>query len=187
MRMYVAYAGIQRHEFQYRLKNGQMRQRSIELMSQTVLPDDLTQEDVNYIIDQKEMYGFISMDELKSKKLEKPRTCLIYSIDRPVSALAIQTLYQMNQSLLVDEGVRNRQLMAIAANKAADTLMEAQKAAELVPPDADMTNFRVEVQDLEPHGRPEQELVNEAYIVGEGEPQDVRAGQRGVKTSKRKK
>jgi hypothetical protein len=163
-----------------------MRQRPIEGMSQSMLPDDLTQEDINYIIWQKEMYGFISSDELKSRKLEKPRTCLLYSIDTPVTSFAIQTLYQMNHDLLVMEGAKNRRLMAIAANKAADTLMETQKAAELVPPDADMTNFRVEVQDLEPHGRPEQELVNEAYRIGEGESQDVRAGH-GVKTSRRKK
>jgi hypothetical protein len=148
MKMYIGNATAQDHLFIYRIpEESQQRQIPIRRMSQTILPDrNLNQEAIDSIIEQHGRYGLVSCDEAKRSKIY---TGLIYSIDRPVSAVMLEFMFSMNREVLDERGKKIRQETAIAANAKITEQLETQKAEGL---DAAVVDVDMTIQEEEQRG-----------------------------------
>lgn len=169
MRMYVGNASIQTHIFTYTLK-GDNKQRTIYIppMTQRELPDkDMSQDQITAIVDQHQRYGFAGIDEIKSMRLKKVFTRLCYSIDRAISSLMIQTLFDLNQGIKTDEGKILRKNMAIAADNSVIETLENQKKTGQIHPETAVDGFEMVIQEdaLSDLPRPEKDMVSEGIIV----------------------
>jgi hypothetical protein len=119
MKMYVANCSNQIHEFAYRLPSvDQLRRVNIQKMSQAELPDnDLTQQDIDYIVKKAQRYGFVNVVDLRSGKTKRPNTRLCYSVDSPVSSFMIEALAMNNRGAMMELGERIQQEAAIVSSK----------------------------------------------------------------------
>jgi hypothetical protein len=172
MRIFVANASVHTHLFSYRLANMQLRNVSIRPMAQEVLPDDMSDADLQFLLKQKEPYGFIPVSEVKTGG-KRPRTSVCFSTDRAITTLAIETLYRAQHTRLIEEGAENRRRMALAATQSATNLLDQQRHLNQIPPDAAVDGFEVKVQELETkpgsgyeQNRPDSEIVHEVYAAG---------------------
>lgn len=147
--MYVANASLQRHLFSYRLpEEPKTRTITIESMGQALIPDDLRPDDVSAIMSQHKIYGFLNVDELRSAKLRE-RTTLMYSLGKPISSLAIDSLFNMNRGIMDEFGRRIRQETAVVANQAVNNALDEQRRQGL---QADVRQFEMSVVEEEPAG-----------------------------------
>lgn len=122
MRFYVANATHHVASFAYRIVgNTRIRTLPIQMGAQIILPDDLTTDDVNYIIEQHQQYGFVAFDKVADVKTF---TGMCYSIDKQIPSMRIEQLFTINREHLVEEGRKNRQEAAVAANNAFDNALE---------------------------------------------------------------
>lgn len=129
-KMYVANFTKQVHSFIYRLpgtKNA--RQQAIEIGQQVRLSGELTQIDVDSVIEQKAPYGFIRADEVgKMRKF----VGLCYSIDKPVPMDAIRRGIEQNMKALEVVGANNRKEAALAvASQVEENAPGSLKALEM--------------------------------------------------------
>lgn len=164
-RMYVANASLQRHLFTYRIPE-QIKERTvaIESMSQAVLPDDLTSEDVSVIIEQHHQYGFISIEDINSART-RSRTTLMYSLGKPISSLAIDTLFNLNKGILDEFGRQIRKETAVVSNMAIGRALEEQREQGL---QANIKQFEISVVEEEPAGGyTTPKPIAEGYRVGQ--------------------
>lgn len=147
--MYIGNASLQRHLFTYRIPE-QTKERTvpIESMSQAMLPDDMTSEDVAAILAQHEVYGLISVEQLRSVKM-KSRATLVYSLGKPLTSVAIDTMFQLNRGVLDDFGRRIRQETAVVSNLAVNRALDDMRQQGF---QADMRKFQVSVVEDEPAG-----------------------------------
>ncbi len=138
MKMFIANASLQYHQFNYRAPEiTQMRGVEIPPMQQRVLPDELNQLQIDAIVKQMSVYGFPSLDEFKAgRTVGKKHIRLCYSVDKPVSAIAIQALYDSNHKALVELGDQVQKETAIISHKAIETSFENERRKSgLTPPD----------------------------------------------------
>jgi len=171
-KVYVANASPQNHEFQYRIPEvNKTRKITIPQMKQVVLPDDMSAEQISAVVSQHEVYGFVSSDDVKNGKTRKSHTRLVYSIDRPVSSLIIDALYQNNYKILDASGKDTRKTMAIAANNAVLQKLEEERQQSGI--EADVSGFQITIQEedqVSVRGEPlSSEQMAEGYIVQDNE------------------
>lgn len=148
MKMYIANASLQYHRFNYRAPEiTQMRGVEIPPMQQRVLPDDLNQLQIDAIVNQMAVYGFPSIDEFKAgRTVGKKHIRLCYSVDKPISAIAIQALYDSNHKALVELGDHVQKETAIVSHKAIeDSFENERRKTGLTPPD--IRNFEATLQE----------------------------------------
>ena len=149
-RMYVANATLQRHEFIYRIpEETKDRRLTIQPLSQIMLPDELNPEQIASIVEQHERYGFISLTDLKNGK-RKERSNLMYSLDRSLSSVAIESLYQANKGIVDAYGRRMREESAIIANDAIVKELDKQRQEQGL--EGEVRKVEVTVQEEEPPG-----------------------------------
>ncbi len=166
--MYVANASAQEHLFMYRIpEESRMRQVPIRRGSQVALPDkNMNPDQINAIIAQHEKYGFVSTDEVKTGRIKRKFTRLVYSLGQPVSGLIIDALLNNNIGVLNEFGKKIREETAVAANaKIVDELQREKEENQL---DADVGNVEMTIQEEEPTGgydRPTKDIVAEGYQV----------------------
>lgn len=181
MKMYVANASIQRHEFIYRIPEQRKERRlTIEPMSQVRLADDLNQGQIDDIVEQHEKYGFVPVEEVKSVKKRFTRLC--YSIDKPISSFHIELLSRTNISTLDDFGKEMRKQTAIASNEAVSKVLADQREQQGL--EADVNNFEMTIQEEEPSGgydRPTSEVIAEGFKV------ETKTNQPAVQTGRRRR
>ncbi len=122
MRVYIANATHHVAAFAYRiLENPKLRTMQIPMGAQIRLPEDLTADDITYVVGQHEQYGLISADKVPDAKTF---IGMCYSVDKPVPSIRIEQLFLHNREQLVEEGRKNRQEAAVAANMAFDNALE---------------------------------------------------------------
>jgi hypothetical protein len=177
MQVYVANASRQVHLFQYRIpENPQLRQREIPPMGQSVLPDDMNQLQVDYLIEKNGQYGFVSADDVKSRRTPKKFTRLIYSVGRPVDANVIAMLVDGN--LHAQKEVSNEMRKAVAYEsdrQIADDVERARAQQDL----ADLHSLKFQVEEQEPvrgFERPDEATTNVVYQVAQTAEQQDRRG-----------
>lgn len=162
MRVFVANPTLQVHQFDYRVKGqDKLRQLLIQPMSQTVLADDLSIEQFDIIVKQKEKYGFVSVDEISQVK--KKRVGLCYSTSGPISSLRIESLFRTGYDALTEQGRTMREQTAIASNDALVRELTNQQRQTGI--EADIKNVDIVVQEEEiPNGNSDK-LLSEGFKI----------------------
>lgn len=82
---------------------------------------DLEEIDLNFILKQHEQYGMIEATEVDR---QRGRVDLIYSVDRPVPARAIEKAVHRNDTALAQLGKEVRQQAAVAGHQGLDQALE---------------------------------------------------------------
>ena len=167
MKLWVGNATLQRFEFGYRLVGSTKRTRYIviEPMSQGALPDDLTKEELDSVIEQHEPYGFVNTKALTAGTTPKIQTKLVYSIDSPVGMVMLDHLFNLNKGILTEFGRELRKQAAVVSNDALNRAMENQRRQGL---DAEVGSVELTVQQEElPNGgyRDEETPVGDGFVV----------------------
>jgi hypothetical protein len=167
MKVYVANASPQRHEFIYRMaEQKRERRQPIEPMSQILLSDDFTQGQIDDLIAQSDKYGFPSVADIRNGAPRKRFTRLCYSIDAPISSLMIDALLRSNVAALDEFGKELREETAVASNQAVLRELDLQKRASGL--EANVRQFEQTVQEEEPsrgYDRPETEIVHDGFRI----------------------
>jgi RecG-like helicase len=137
MRMYLANGTQQYIDFQYRLPEFRSyRQQTIPIGGQIVLSGELSQKDIELIIEHQSVYGMVSSKEFtRYKDVIIP---YIYSIDAPISENIIAELIEQNRTVNIDQGVKRRQEAAVQVNNVieqgtTDTLKNLEMTIEELP------------------------------------------------------
>jgi hypothetical protein len=172
MKLYVANASLQTHQFQYRIPDSpQLRQREIPSMGQAILPDDMNQAQIDYVVNQMAPYGFPSADDVRSRNTPKKFTRLVYSVDRPVSENIIAALFSGNQVAQKEVSDEMRKTIAYETDRQiSEDVARAQQQEAL----ADLHSVQFQVEEQEPSRgfeRPDEEVVNVIYDVAKQDGQ----------------
>ena len=178
-RVYVGNASIQHHEFRYNYPgDGRQRMIPIRMMSQAILPDDFNPMQLESLVDQNEPYGFATIDEVKSGRVKKHATRLVYSTS-PIASVVIEALYNINRGILDEQGREMRKQTAIAANAAVMQRLQDEKDKGL---EADVSAIDLTIQEEEPRGgydRPAKDIIAEGYEVAPAASSAAPKGHRG--------
>jgi hypothetical protein len=177
MQVYVANASRQVHLFQYRIpESPQLRQREIPPMGQAVLPDDMNQPQIDYLIEKNGQYGFVSVDDVKSRRTPKKFTRLVYSIGRPVDPNVIAMLVDGNLNAQKDVSDEMRKTIAYESDRQiADEVEKARSREDL----ADLHSLKFQVEEQEPvrgFERPDAATTNVVYQVAPDAERQERRG-----------
>jgi hypothetical protein len=164
MKIYIANATNQVISFLYRLpEQTGVRHQHIPVGSQIRLPEDITPEMLDSILDQHTRYGLISVDEVQNVQ-EFKGTC--YSVDKPVPAMKIEMLMDHNRDELVELGKRLRQEAALTSNDVLENELQESGRPEI------LRNLEISVVEENPDPRNETAPVAEGFRVQrEGESQ----------------
>jgi hypothetical protein len=116
MNMYVANGTHQSIDFQYRLPEVRnYRQQNIPEGGQIRISGNLSQKDIDKIIECHEIYGLIDYRELPSRR--GLHTMYIFNIGEPVPVSAIQELIIHNRAVNDETGRIAREEAAVALHK----------------------------------------------------------------------
>lgn len=112
MRLYIANATKQVHDFIYRLpESPNAHKQQIEIGGQIVLAQELNSLDIDAVIEQHALYGLVKADEIDRARAF---TGMCYSVDKPVSLPNIQKLFLVNHNALLERGQEIRKAAAVA-------------------------------------------------------------------------
>lgn len=166
MKVFVANASLQTHLFQYRIPEvPQLRQREIPSMGQAVLPDDFNKPQLDYLVEKMGPYGFVSVEDVKSRKTPKAFTRLVYSIDRPVSEIIISSLFTGNQVAQKEVSDEVRKTIAYESDKKIANDVDQARNQDAM---ADLHSVKFQIEEQEPSKgfeRPDNETMNVVYQV----------------------
>lgn len=116
MKLFVANCTKQVHDFVYRLPEKGTRLQRIEIGSQIQVAGDLSQPEIDAIVDHHARYGMRSVADVKKMKTEFVGLC--YSVDKPVSRENMEIALQRNDDVLIDRGQQLRKQAAVATSAA---------------------------------------------------------------------
>lgn len=164
MKMYIANCTKQVASFIYRLpEHHQQRQQQIEIGGQTQISGDLTQLEVDAIIEQHTKYGLVAADDLDRTK---PFIGLCYSIDKPVRIGKLEQALVHNDKVLEQRGAQTRKEAALAVAKNVEqqtgeglTALEMTIEQDKAGTDGDVVGAQTVRVD---RNAPEQELTGDA-------------------------
>ena len=179
MRVFVANVSEKRYEFMYRIpEETKVRKVTIQPRAQQRLPDDLTKEQIEYIVDHHGRYGFIPVDEVGSGSGKKRYSELCYSVDKSVSPLKMEALYRINHNILVERGKEIRKQTAIASNnKLVETIEREARGTEFSG--GEIENFTTTIQEQDSKDGFGSDPINESFRVVENPGQSKIAPGRG--------
>lgn len=121
MKLFIANLTKQHQTFLYRVleervPGGHSRHQEIAIGTQVMLPDDMSTEQINAIVDHHKLYGIKSV--LEARKI-KGFTGLVYSIEKPVQMNDegfIKEVLQENDDALTGRANERRETTAAAIN-----------------------------------------------------------------------
>lgn len=139
MRMHVANGSKQNHNFVYVVKDGlgvaRQRTQHIPIGQQIVLSEDLSQEQVDAIVQHHAPYGFIAASEVDHSGGVIP---LCFAVGKePISERVIEHLFRRNTGFQVIAGKQLRKEAALAGNDALErSLQESGRQERLTEMEA---------------------------------------------------
>lgn len=114
MKMYIANCTAQVHDFIYRVvESPALRTQKIEIYGQIVVSGNLTDKDVDFIVEQHARYGLIPVSEIDRTR---PFIGMCYQVDKPIEVAKIRRAIEHNRDVLQERGVELRKEAAIAVN-----------------------------------------------------------------------
>ena len=110
--LFIANTSNKVNEFTFRLPgNSKLHLRSIPAGKQIEIIRDAQQEDVDYIVEQHQIYGLVHASQIK-------KVCafsgMLYSIDKPVDSVAMDFAMEQNDDELIKLGQKLRSESAVA-------------------------------------------------------------------------
>ena len=169
MKMYVANASIKRYEFTWRvLEHSKPRTLVIQPLGQIQLAGDFTMEDLKHVVEQHEPYGFVSVQDCLAGRIPKRQTELMFSVDAPISSLAINTLYDYNRGVLTELGKQMRKELAVVANTTVARALQVEREQQGL--DATVSDVEVTLAEEENTRDGNVEPVSEVINVDAGRP-----------------
>jgi hypothetical protein len=127
MKLYIGNATSQNFNFHYRLpENKRILHQYIAMGEQIAISGDLTQADIDAIVEQGGIYGMISVDEVDRRATQYHGLC--YSVGMEISSSKIEKLFVANQGVLIDLGREIRRNAAIVEN---NRLLRANQEMDL--------------------------------------------------------
>jgi len=145
-------------------------------MGQAVLPDDMNQLQIDYLVEKNGQYGFVSVDDVRSRRTPKKFTRLIYSVGRPVDANVIAMLVDRNLNAQKEASDEMRQQVAYASDRQIAHDVERARAQENL---ADLHSLEFQVEEQEPawgFERPDEATTNVVYQVAQTAERTERRG-----------
>ena len=165
MKMYIANGLHQNIDFQYRLPEVKgYRQQSIPIGGQIRISGDLSQKDIDLIIEHHSIYGMVPAKDLH--RFKGFLTPYIYSIDDPVTAEQMTELILQNREYNKQAGIKLRREAAVTVTS---------EIEEQMPQNINyLKNFEMTIEELPSKDRDAE--INEAIRVTrnpeKGAPQD---------------
>lgn len=127
MKMYVANLTQQAWDFGYRLpEQPGVRKQRIEMGSQVRIAGELSQRDIDAIVEQYGKYGLIRVDEIDRTKAFAG---VCYSIDKTVPIDKIRRGIEHNNEILVERGKEQRKEAAVATNAQIESQLPTENGA----------------------------------------------------------
>lgn len=126
-KLYIANLTRQNYEIHYRLPNDPRKQPYAKLIprgGQGVLNHELSAFEISKIIEGQEKYGLIDVKDIDRTKAF---TGVCYSIDKEISAAAIEKGIYHNDEVLGQRGQEIREHAAIAINAAMEQTLDEQE------------------------------------------------------------
>jgi hypothetical protein len=164
MKLYVANCTAQAQDFMYRLPEATgCRMQRIEVGAQVQISGDLSQPDIDAIIEQHARYGMVDVASLDRTR---PFIGVCYSVGTPVPISKIQYAIGHNRGVLLERGQQIRQESAVALN--------AQLEEQVPPGTLNQLDISV-VEERKDGGTPE---VNELTRVTRRTPAPAPAPKR---------
>jgi hypothetical protein len=161
MRMYVANGTHQNIDFQYRLpevKN--LRQQSIPIGGQIRISGDLSQKDIDSIINCHVIYGLVNTKEMRNRR--GWFVPYVYSIDEPIAHDIIRELITQNRLITDERGRQQRENAAVTVHKqiqdgTTDRLMNLEMVIEEQATKNKDAEFyeKIQVTNLQEKGAPQ--------------------------------
>lgn len=117
MKLYIANCSHQQQHFNYRmLESTRSFEQYVPIGGQIhISRTDLTQRDVDYIVEQNRRYGWLSVSEAK-EKLGSERIPMVFSVDKPVTAADMYRIINHNRGVLTEDGKQRRKEAAVNAH-----------------------------------------------------------------------
>lgn len=165
MKMFIANGLHQNIDFQYRLPEVKgYRQQSIPIGGQIKISGDLSQKDIDLIVEHHQIYGMVPARDLH--KFKGFLTPYVYSIDEPVSAELMTELIIQNREYNRAMGVKLRREAAVTVSS---------EIEEQMPPNMNyLKNLELTIEELPSKDRDAE--INEGIRVTrnpeKGAPQD---------------
>jgi len=158
MKMYVGNATKQHFDFAYRMpgETKRIRQQRIEIGQQTQLSGELTQEEIDYIIQQHNPYGFAAASEIDH--ITEPMS-LCYSVGKPISVVQLQKLMFQNENHLITLGRKLRLDAAVAGNEQLQQVVNESGRNET------LRAMEASIMEDNHDDRDQQEPVSEGYRI----------------------
>jgi len=173
MKLYIANLTRQNVEFAYRLPESTgVRTQHIPIGAQIRISGELSNADVDSIIEQHRKYGMIPAEEIKNKK---GFAGLAYSVDKSVAAAGIEMALHSNTTVLLDRGKANRERVAVAANN----MLERSLTESGIPGNLDHTDVTIVEDDRKNPTGEEGAPVAEALRVTRDESEPPRGRRKG--------
>lgn len=120
--LFIANCTKQDHDFNFRLpENQKLLSVPIPKGKQEKILGDLSDTDIKAIVEQHHRYGLVHIDEARKVK---DFAGLCYS-DKPITAKAMQNLYDHNQDVLEERGEEQRKQAAVVAQVSLDGQLQA--------------------------------------------------------------
>lgn len=117
MKLFIANCSHQQQHFNYRmLESTRSFEQYVPIGQQIhISRTDLSQADVDYIVEQNRKYGWLSVDEAKNKLGDK-NIPMVFSVDRPISSADMYRIINHNRGVLTQDGAERRKEAAVNAH-----------------------------------------------------------------------
>jgi hypothetical protein len=151
MKLYIANATKQRHEFWYMIPGTSgPRMQPIPPGAQISVSGNLLPEEVDAVVNHHERYGLI-----RSDGVDKARAFagLCYAIDKPVPAKTIEKLFVRNQEVLERRAEEKLVAAALANNTVLENKVE-QAASDAGRPLPSLGDLEISIAEESVHGDP---------------------------------
>lgn len=114
MKLFIGNATKQHHDFVYWVPNAKStRTQRVPIGGQVQISGDLSQSDVDHIIQQHAPYGLVASSEADHVR---DFVGLCYSVDRPIRMQTLEKLMHHNTRVLSDAGKEIRRQASVAGN-----------------------------------------------------------------------
>lgn len=144
--------------FSFRLKGKPApTTQPIPIGGQVLIAGVSTKDEIDQVLQQHEMYGLISVDEVERSKTEFHGLC--YSLDKPVNVSKMEAAMRRNVAALQQRGEIMRQQAAISVNNSIEHNLENSDTG------ANLRNFELSVVEEAPRGGKPEKLMAEGVRV----------------------
>ena len=129
MKLYIANCTQQVQSFMYRVpETPAPRMQPIGIGQQIQISGDLSQFDIDAIVEQHSRYGLVAVDAIDRTR---PFIGVCYSVDKHVPVDKIKRALEHNESVLIERGRVMRQEAAVALNNSLEEQTDGLKNLEL--------------------------------------------------------